>query len=174
MTLQEFQLFMAQSARLDAAAARATAVVQEAYPDYAEALEVHRLEELAHAEILARLSRGTDSTADYVVTMTKEMLLGARWTAVMLNLIERRSVIQFRMAGRGLHLMDLRHIADDEARHVRLGTEILRAINVSRPEVNRAAMTLARIDDQMEPALRDGLDRLTYRVTRDLVEILSA
>lgn len=164
----------AYGAELDAWAAVISRLLGQQAPAYQAELEKNRLDELTHARILSGLAQEeVDTSAGYSRMLgISATSFDPRWNAALLNMVERRSEIQFRLAWRLCRNGDLLQVAADEARHVKLGREILRSLVV-------CPTTLAKARDFMNEADRvcgtvdlEGLQNLNERVFQETVDYL--
>jgi hypothetical protein len=173
--MKDVSLFLGQSARLDAIAAKATAILQGEYPEWAEALEQNRLDELEHARVLSGLAKGVVVSPAYAGMIASYLRATPATVGVILNLIERRSVRQFKMAYRLTRLNDLAQIAHDEERHVKIGTELLRDLDSNGPwplHLEEIHWMVQTADCLLEPSIYEGTETMLAHALQDLKESL--
>lgn len=157
--------FIAQSARLDAIAARATTILQKAYPDWAPTLERNLQDEIRHARVLSELSRGVHVDPAYAEAVAKHLSDDPFTVALTLNLIERQSIRQFRLAYRQTGIEALGAIAQDEKRHVKVGTNLIRDVRPLRLNVGTVLGWLHKAQTMLQ---EQGMHRLLVAASNDL------
>lgn len=164
--------FFAQGARLDALAARYARFLAQEYPDFAPGLEAARVDEERHSRVLSGLSEGLWVPSTYARGYALELDGGPTHAALVLNLVERNSVRQFRVAARATGLKALADIARDEARHVLLGRQLLQAIRPSQAAIKRAVLAVRLNEGYVGEGLHEGVYRFLDLSERDLKESL--
>lgn len=164
----------ALGAQLDAWAAKVSRHLGQQIPEYQSALEANRKDELVHARILTDLGPLFAPHADpYAVTIgNSAMSDDPRWNAALLNVVERRSEIQFKLAWRLCRSGDLLQIAADEARHVALGREILRHLVLTPDTLVKVRDFLNEVDGVSGSVDVEGLRGLNERVFQETVDHL--
>ena len=178
MTPEEARLVIAHGARLDAWAAAVSRFLGRRLLDWQDVLEEHRQDEIRHAEMLKGLE-APDVSAAYAWAVGMSALgQSTEWNAVVLNLVERRSVIQFHVAARVLPRAEariLRQIAREETRHVRHGEDILRALKPSASLVAEAGWALTEWDQEhlgLARQTRRKLAALNNHCVHEIIRVL--
>ena len=177
MTPEEARLVIAHGARLDAWAATVSRFLGRQLPDWQEVLEEHRQDEIRHAEMLKGLEAPDVSGAYARAIGTTALEQNPTSNAVVLNLVERRSVIQFHVAARVLPRAEariLRQIAREETRHVRHGEDILRALKPSASLVAEAGRALTGWDQEHLGLTHQTLRKLAALNTHCVYETIRA
>lgn len=161
MTRDEVQLFLAAGARMDAIAARTSGYLQERLPAFADEFGRNQADEVQHAIALDRLSLGAPVFAGAPKFYEDVLRLGrVPVVLAVLNFIEERSLVQFRLAHRVTPHGDLLQIIADEHRHVALGREALRSLSPTPADLRAARYCVDRFDATLAPSLREGLGRV--------------
>lgn len=174
MTRDEALRFAAHAAKADSLAAKGSAYLAECLPEYSSVLAAQADQEKDHARALARIAGSVTVSPEYAKGILARFVnvQDPTWVAMWLNFIERRSILPFTMAWRVLRHPDIAQIIEDEHRHIKLGTEILRGYGATAGDVAKAAQALGAIDILLDADLRRGLDEINARVQSDLITAL--
>lgn len=177
MLASEIGRIFSYGSQLDAWAAKVSRHLGQQLPEYGNQLEKNRLDEIVHARVLVdqlkKYAPDTPFCDPGYATMIGLAAMSDRplWNATVLNFVERRSEVQFRLAWRHTRSADLLQIANDEKRHVKFGREILKAQGLDKGTIIQVLKFVCEADKLTGTNEIHELDYLNWQVAEELAEL---